>query len=247
MNSINLKKEIFGTLEMAIESTTAALKTEGFGVLTRIDFHSKMKEKLGKDMRAVVILGACNPELAFEAYQQNSDVAGLLPCNAVIREISDNRFSIELTKPSVMMKILGNEQLYKMAIEADTSLQKVLEKIQATDILEWSVQMLSDKMHSCEMIDVRSVAEFEGPLSHVEGSKLVTLGADLDRYLAEKSKSPQQKPIVFICRSGIRSMNAALQARELGLNQVINLKGGMIAWNEAEFPTHHNKSGGALS
>lgn len=128
-NSINLKREITSDVESAIERVTSALKSEGFGVLTRIDLHSKIKEKLGKDLRPVVILGACNPQLAYEAYESNSDVAALLPCNAVIRDIGNSRVSIELAKPSSMMTILGDQKLVTLAEAADDILQKVLEKI----------------------------------------------------------------------------------------------------------------------
>jgi len=128
-NSINLKKVIKTTVEDAVERTTAALKTEGFGVLTRIDLHSKVKEKLDKDLKPVIILGACSPQLAFDAYQSNSDVASLLPCNAVIREVADGSVSIELAKPSSMMAILGDQKLVALAGEADARLQSVLEKL----------------------------------------------------------------------------------------------------------------------
>jgi uncharacterized protein (DUF302 family) len=126
---INFKKEISGNVEDAIERLTIALRAEGFGVLTRIDLHSKIKEKIGKDLRPVVILGACNPQLAYEAYMHNPDVASLLPCNAVIREVADNRLSIELAKPSSMMEILGDQELVTLAKDADARLQRVLQKL----------------------------------------------------------------------------------------------------------------------
>jgi uncharacterized protein (DUF302 family) len=125
---INFKREITSTLDAAIERVTNALKGEGFGVLTRIDLHSKIKEKIGKDLRPVVILGACNPQLAYEAYQRNPDVASLLPCNAVLREIADGRVSIELAKPSSLMEMLGDQELVVLAKDADARLQRVLEK-----------------------------------------------------------------------------------------------------------------------
>lgn len=129
LNTINFKREISSDVDGAIERITAALKSEGFGVLTRIDLHAKVKEKLGKDLPAVVILGACNPQLAYEAYQMNSDVSSLLPCNAVVREIGAGRVSIELAKPTSMMTILGDEKLVRLAKAADDILQKVLEKV----------------------------------------------------------------------------------------------------------------------
>jgi uncharacterized protein (DUF302 family) len=129
MNSINFKKEVSGNVEEVIERVTAALKGEGFGVLTRIDLHLKIKEKIGKDLRPTVILGACNPQLAYEAYQQNPDVASLLPCNAVIRDIGNGRVSIELAKPSSLMEMLGDQKLVILSKDADDRLQRVLEKV----------------------------------------------------------------------------------------------------------------------
>jgi uncharacterized protein (DUF302 family) len=102
-----------------VEKLTKLLAEQGFGILTRIDFHTKMKEKLGKDMPPVVILGACNPGLAYEAFQKNTDTAGLVPCNAVVREVGAGKFSIELTKPSLMMEMMGETEMAAMAAGAE--------------------------------------------------------------------------------------------------------------------------------
>jgi uncharacterized protein (DUF302 family) len=126
MTNINFKREIADTLDNAIIRVTKALSEQGFGILTRIDMHSKIKEKTGKDIVPTVILGACNPLLAYEAYTANSDVAGLLPCNAVVREIASGRVSVELAAPSAMMCILGDENLVKLAAEADQRIQLAL-------------------------------------------------------------------------------------------------------------------------
>lgn len=126
MNGINFKREIADTLDHAIERATKALAAEGFGILTRIDMHSKIKEKTGKEIVPTVILGACNPNLAYEAYQANSDVASLLPCNAVVREVAPGKISLEFAAPSGMMRILGDEQLTALAREADTRIERAL-------------------------------------------------------------------------------------------------------------------------
>jgi len=129
MSTIHFKKTVQGEVGPVVERLTAVLAEQGFGILTRIDFHTKMKEKLGKDLRPVVILGACNPALAYEAYQKNSDVAGLIPCNAVVREIGDGQCSIELTKPSLMIEILQETEMAAMAVAADDRLQLALQKM----------------------------------------------------------------------------------------------------------------------
>ena len=126
MTGINFKREIADTVDHAIERVTKALGEQGFGILTRIDMHSKIKEKTGKKIVPTVILGACNPNLAYEAYTANSDVASLLPCNAVIREIAPGTISVELVAPTAMMRILGDASLVELAREADERIQRAL-------------------------------------------------------------------------------------------------------------------------
>lgn len=129
MNGINFKREVSGTLDGAIDRVTKALGAQGFGILTRIDMHAKIKEKTGKDIVPTVILGACNPNLAYEAYTANTDVASLLPCNAVVREVAPGRVSVELAAPSGMMRILGDAKLTELAKEADARIQSALEAL----------------------------------------------------------------------------------------------------------------------
>jgi uncharacterized protein (DUF302 family) len=127
--SINFKREITDTFDNAIDRATKALAAEGFGILTRIDMHSKIKDKTGKDIIPTVILGACNPMLAYEAYTANSDVASLLPCNAVIREVAAGKQSIEFAKPTGMMKVLGDAKLIALATEADAKIERALQNV----------------------------------------------------------------------------------------------------------------------
>jgi len=131
MNAINLKREVQGTLDAVIADVTELLKGEGFGILTRIDFHAKMKEKLGKDIPATVILGACNPQMAFQAYTANSDVTSLMPCNVVVRDLGGGRLMVEIAKPSALLKPLGDAALDAMTGQADEQLKKVLDRLQS--------------------------------------------------------------------------------------------------------------------
>lgn len=123
---INYKRELSGSVGMVVDKVTAALKEEGFGVLNRIDLHSKIEESLGKKIPEVVILGACNPALALEAYTANPDVASLLPCNAVVRDVGAGKVSVELAKPTALMRMVGDDGLVAMAEEADRRLERVM-------------------------------------------------------------------------------------------------------------------------
>ncbi len=105
------------------------MKTEGFGVLTRINFDEKIKEKIGKIIEPTVILGACNPTLAYEGFKMNTDITSLLPCNVVVRDVGHGKISIEVAKPSAMMQILGNQTLISLSQNADQTLARALEKI----------------------------------------------------------------------------------------------------------------------
>jgi uncharacterized protein (DUF302 family) len=129
MTTINFKREIADTVDHAVERATKALSAEGFGILTRIDMHSKIKEKTGKVIIPTVILGACNPNLAYEAYTANSDVASLLPCNAVIREVAPGKVSVEFIKPTSMMKVLGDAKLIALATDADSRIERALANV----------------------------------------------------------------------------------------------------------------------
>jgi len=106
MTSMAIRKEISGTVEDTIPRVELALKEAGFGILTRIDFDQKIKEKLGHVIPRTVILGACNPLLAYNAYQQTTDVALLIPCNVVVRESGQNFVIIEAMRPTKMLEML---------------------------------------------------------------------------------------------------------------------------------------------
>ncbi len=127
--NINLKKKFKAGVEEAVGALTEALKPAGFGILTRIDMHTKIKEKLGKDIPQTVILGACNPEVAYQAFLVNTDVTALLPCNAVVRDLGKNQVSIELTKASSMLELLGDKGLTAQGLEVDKKLANVLETL----------------------------------------------------------------------------------------------------------------------
>ena len=124
---LGMKKTLPLTWEAALEAVPAALKTEGFGVLTRFDVQATLKEKLGVDFRRYTILGACNPTFAHRALTQRLDVGLLLPCNVVLHE-SDDRKSVELLvidPMQTMASVLG-EAFNALAGEVRSKLARVV-------------------------------------------------------------------------------------------------------------------------
>jgi uncharacterized protein (DUF302 family) len=109
-----------------IERTTAALAEQGFGILTRIDVHDTLKEKIGVEFRRYVILGACNPPIAHRALSSRADVGLMLPCNVTVDETAAGTVEVRIANPHAMMGVVGeDEALADVAREATERLEKV--------------------------------------------------------------------------------------------------------------------------
>ena len=114
--------------DQAVEKVTAALKGEGFGVLTEIDVKTTLKKKLDVDFRRYVILGACNPPLAHQALQAELDLGLLLPCNVIVYE-EDGGSVISIVDPLSMLGVVQNPELDRVADEARSRLERVVAAI----------------------------------------------------------------------------------------------------------------------
>jgi uncharacterized protein (DUF302 family) len=111
--------------EEAIERTREALKGEGFGVLSTIDVQQTMQEKLDVAFEPYVILGACNPQLAYRALQAEHDLGLLLPCNVIVHE-HDGTSTVAIVDPAQMLGVVGeNAELQAVAQEAGDRLRRV--------------------------------------------------------------------------------------------------------------------------
>ena len=99
----------------AIARTEAALKTEGFGVLSRIDIPQTLKSKIDVDFRPYTILGACNPSLAHEALQLEDKVGLMLPCNVIIQQSGTGEVEVAAIDPVASMRAIDNPELAKAA------------------------------------------------------------------------------------------------------------------------------------
>jgi uncharacterized protein (DUF302 family) len=115
--------------DRAIERVTTALKTEGFGVLTRIDVHTTLKEKLGAEFRPYAILGACNPPLAHRALSQDAQVGLMLPCNVTVEADPEGDGSVtRIADPRAMLStgsFADDPVLVEVAGEARTRMERV--------------------------------------------------------------------------------------------------------------------------
>jgi uncharacterized protein (DUF302 family) len=107
-----------------------ALKEQGFGVLTEIDFRAAMKKKLGKDFRPYVVLGACNPNLADRALGIDLNVGLLLPCNVCLWDDAGDTV-IAFARPAAMLQIVSDPALAPIADEAERRLRAAFVKISA--------------------------------------------------------------------------------------------------------------------
>ena len=113
----------------AIERVEAALGREGFGVLTRIDIAKTLEEKIGASLQPYVILGACNPKLAFEALQVEDKVGTMLPCNVVVQEIAPGESEVAAIDPVASMQAIDNPKLKEAATHVREKLAAVIEAL----------------------------------------------------------------------------------------------------------------------
>lgn len=126
-----LRVELPVSYDRAVEQATAALKEQGFGVLTTIDVQQTLKQKLDRDFRKYVILGACNPPLADRALHAELEVGLLLPCNVIVYEASPGHSVVSAMAPLAALGIVGdNAQLQAVAKEADTRLRAALKALE---------------------------------------------------------------------------------------------------------------------
>ena len=121
-----INKTITANFDQAIELVTEALKKEGFGVLSEIDIQHKLHEKLGVDFRKYKILGACNPESAHKALQQEDKIGTMLPCNVILQETGENQVEVAAVDPAASMMAVDNEKLASIAGEIKAKLERVI-------------------------------------------------------------------------------------------------------------------------
>lgn len=131
-DQIGFEVKIEQSYEDAIKLVAEALKAEGFGVLTEIDVKATLKKKIDADFRPYVILGACNPPLAYQALSSQPEVGMMLPCNVTVEASDDNRSIIRILDPKIMMGVgmfSNNPALNNVAVQAHEKLARVAKSL----------------------------------------------------------------------------------------------------------------------
>ena len=121
-----LSRRATGTFDEVVAATRAALAREGFGILTEIDVQATLAKKLEVATRPYLILGACNPALAYRALQVEPGVGTLLPCNVVVAEDEDGSVQVAAIDPKAMFAVVENAEMAPIADEVRRLLQRAL-------------------------------------------------------------------------------------------------------------------------
>jgi uncharacterized protein (DUF302 family) len=111
----------------AIARTTEELKKEGFGILTDIDVKATLKKKMDVDFRKYRILGACNPQYAYQALLKEDKIGTMLPCSVIVQELSEGRVEVAAIDPIASMQAVKNPELADIARQVQAKLKKVIE------------------------------------------------------------------------------------------------------------------------
>lgn len=113
--------------ENAVQRATEALKQHGFGIITQIDVRDTFKNKIGVDFRDYRILGACNPQLAYEALRIEDKVGTMLPCNVVVQDVGEGKIEVAAIDPVASMAAIENLELKRAAEQVRDKLRSVVE------------------------------------------------------------------------------------------------------------------------
>ncbi len=115
--------------DQAVAKTREALSQEGFGVITEIDVRQTLKAKIGVEFRPYLILGACNPALAYEALKLEDKVGAMLPCNVVVQDTGDGRTEVAAIDPVASMAAIDNADLKAKAAMVGEKLRAVIDRL----------------------------------------------------------------------------------------------------------------------
>ena len=125
--SYYFSRKVEGNFDEVEKRTRAALKDEGFGILTEIDVKETLKKKLDVDFRRYKILGACNPPFAYKALLAEDKIGTMLPCNVILQEGEEGEVEIAAIDPIASMQAIQNPSLGDVANQVREKLRRVVE------------------------------------------------------------------------------------------------------------------------
>jgi len=117
------------SFDEAVQRTTDALKTEGFGIISEINIHEKLQEKLGVNFKKYRILGACNPGYAYKALQAEDKIGTMLPCNVIVIDKENGQIEVAAVNPVASMMAIHNPALEPIAMEITEKLKRVIDAL----------------------------------------------------------------------------------------------------------------------
>ena len=120
--------------DAAVAATTEALQRHGFGILTEIDVQATLKKKLDVDFRPYRILGACNPQMAYQALQAEDRIGTMLPCNVIVQQREGGKVEVSAVDPVASMQAVENPKLLEAATKVREMLRQMVEEIGATSV-----------------------------------------------------------------------------------------------------------------
>jgi uncharacterized protein (DUF302 family) len=122
-------KTLYTSFDEALKLVTEALKAEGFGVISEIRMHEKLKEKLGVEFKKYTILGTCNPAFAYKALQIEDKIGTMLPCNILIIEQEHDSIEVAAVNPIASMSAIANTELINVARQVTDILKKLVDNL----------------------------------------------------------------------------------------------------------------------
>ncbi len=129
MSTYHFTRTLSGGFDETIARVIEALGKEGFGVLTEIDVGATLKKKLGVDFRPYRILGACNPQFAYQALQAEDKIGTMLPCNVVVQQRADGVIEVSAVDPVASMMAIDNPVLGGVAGQVRAKLKRVVDSL----------------------------------------------------------------------------------------------------------------------
>lgn len=125
----HFSKTIAASFDEAIIRVTEALKREGFGILSDIDVKATLHKKLGVEFYPYRILGACNPEMAYRALQNENKIGTMLPCNVIVQEQTPGHIEVSAVDPVASMQAIENPALCEVATQVRARLKNVIDNL----------------------------------------------------------------------------------------------------------------------